>query len=347
MMSELLTVDVIKCHGTSNDFFVLDETAAILLPDPLKSAFTRLVSNRQGGLGADGVVFISAFDDHHPRMRFFNPDGSEAEMCGNGLRCAARACFEGHYKGQNPILFKTLGGDFKTENFFSEPYQLPFVRVTTDVLSTNPENILASRTRTPFLAQPFAVGAQTYVGTILSVGNPHLIVPVADLHAIDLMGLGHALENHPMFLNRANVSFVQVIQPHTILVQTYERGVGLTLACGTGMLASVVAQVLNGTVVNQEPVMVHTAGGIVWVTPSVTEGRLSAQLTGNATWVYRGKIPLRIQDDTLHFASPTVVEKEQVYTEEAAQYAKLASQTLFDRAILKGTSLEQGIISSR
>ncbi len=343
-MAEQFAVEVIKCHGTGNDFFALDETEAILIPDPLKAAFARLVADRQEGAGADGILFVSAFDAQHPRMRFFNPDGSEAEMCGNGLRCAARLCFEGHYRGQDPLLFKTLGGTFRTENFFSTTHQMPFVRVTTDPVSINPDNILASRTTTPFLAQPVPVGDQSWMGTILSIGNPHLIVPVADLHNVALMELGHALECHPLFPRRTNVSFVQGVDRHTLLVQTYERGVGLTLSCGTGMTASVVAQVLNGTVQNQEPVAVHTAGGIAWVTPRVTEEGISAQLTGNATWVYRGKIPLIIRDDTIHFASETLVDKEYVYEEEARHYGQLAEQTLFDPAILRGTSLEKRLL---
>lgn len=344
-MSEPFVVDMIKCHGASNDFIVLDETGGECIPDPLKADFARLVGERAGGIGADGIIFVSIFDAEHPRMRFFNPDGSEAEMSGNGIRCASRACFEGHYRDRNPLIFKTPGGFFKTENFFSSEYRLPFVRLTTDLISTNPEKILANRSTTPFIAQPFQVGEQTWRGTLLSVGNPHLIVRVADLRQIDLMHLGHALEHHPMFLNRANVSFVQVVDRQTILVQTHERGVGLTFSCGTGMTASVVAQVLDGQVDNQQPVTVHTAGGIVWVTPQVTEEKIAAQLTGNATWVYKGRIPLLLREGRIRFASRTVVEKGQVYVEEAENYAKLAAQTLFDRSILRGTSLEQGGLS--
>ncbi|MEO5363878.1 MAG: diaminopimelate epimerase [Magnetococcus sp. DMHC-8] len=340
-MAEQFAIEMIKCHGTGNDFVALDETGQTLIPEPLKAGFTRLVTNRQTGVGADGVIFVSAVDDRHPRMRFFNPDGSEAEMCGNGLRCAARLCFEGRFRGNDPLLFHTLGGLFKTENFFSAEHQMPFVRVTTDHVSTNPTHILASRTTTPFLSQPFQVGRQTWVGTLLSVGNPHLIVPVPDLRDLDLPALGPAMENHPLFLNRANVSFVQVVDRQTILVQTHERGAGLTLSCGTGMTASVVAQVLNGTVHNRQPVAVHTAGGIVWVTPEVTATGIRAQLTGNATWVYQGRIDLVAQEDAVRFATRAVVEKTHVFQEEAVHYDRLAARTLFDHAILRGTPLER------
>ncbi|MBF0162194.1 MAG: diaminopimelate epimerase [Magnetococcales bacterium] len=339
-MSEQRTVAMLKCHGASNDFIILDECDAVLIPDALKAAFARLVSDRRGGIGADGVIFVSRFDARHPRMRFFNPDGSEAEMSGNGIRCASRACFEGGYAGQDPLVFKTPGGFFKTENFFSDTHQLPFVRLSTDAVSTNPENILASRSSAPFINQPFHVHGQQWMGTLLAIGNPHLVVPVLDLHALDLMTLGAAMEHHPMFLNRANVSFVQVVDRRTLLVQTHERGVGLTLSCGTGMTASVLAQLLNGTVDNHVPVEVHSAGGIVWVTPQVNGERVAAQLTGNATWLYRGKLFLEIDAEEIRFASPQRLEREMDYEEEGARFAQLAKQSRFDRTILKGTSLE-------
>ncbi|MBF0184459.1 MAG: diaminopimelate epimerase [Magnetococcales bacterium] len=339
-MAHTLTIPFIKGHGASNDFILLDESHATLIPEPLKAAFARLVSDRQQGIGSDGTVFVSAVSPQQPRMRFFNPDGSEAEMCGNGIRCASRAAFEGSFRQIDPLLFQTLAGNFKTENFFSEAHQLHFVRVTTAPLSTNPSAILSNRSTTPFIRQRFQVEGIELTGTILSVGNPHLLVPVADLKELDLMRLGHALEHHPMFLNRANVSFVQVLDRRTILVQTHERGVGLTLSCGTGMTASVVAQVLNDGVDNQQPIAVHTAGGIVWVTPQVSADGIFAQLTGNATWIYTGRTTVTLEEESIRFADAQRVEIVQTFAEEEENFRRLAGQTLFDRTLLRGTSLE-------
>ncbi|MEO5339038.1 MAG: diaminopimelate epimerase [Magnetococcus sp. MYC-9] len=340
-MSASCTMEMIQCHGTRNDFIILDECRGERIAEPFKAPLARLLADRAQGIGSDGVIFLSQGDARQPRMRFFNPDGSEAEMCGNGLRCASRACFEGNYAGQNPLVFQTLGGLFQTENFFSPEHQLPFVRMTTEVISTNPEKILADRSRTPFLSRPIRLGEREWTGSILSVGNPHLIVPVADLAQVALMEVGPALEQHPMFLNRANVSFVQKLDQRTILVQTYERGAGLTLSCGTGMTASVVALVLNGTLEAQQPVAVHTAGGIVWVAVQVSGERIVAQLTGNATWICKGTLSLRLGEDGVRFAGPERVLIGQRYADEAARFAQLARQSRFDPALLRGTPLEQ------
>ncbi|MBF0096688.1 MAG: diaminopimelate epimerase [Magnetococcales bacterium] len=338
-----ITLPLIKGHGTRNDFIILDECRGERIPEAFKGACTRLLCDRQGGIGADGVVYLSAVTPQQPRMRFFNPDGSEAEMCGNGIRCAARAAFAGDFAGIDPLLFHTLGGIFKTENFYSSEHQLHFVRVSTAPLSTNPSQILRSGSSTPFLNQSVLVGEQSIIGTILSVGNPHLIVTVPALGQVDLMGLGHALEQHPMFSNRANVSFVQIIDRRTVLVQTYERGAGLTLSCGTGMTASVVAQVLNDTVDNHQPIAVHTAGGIVWVTPHVDGQALLAQLTGNATWIYSGHSTLILDEQVIRFAGMEAVVIEKRFPEEEERFNLLEQRSLFDRALLRGTSLESCI----
>lgn len=338
-MSENLVVDFIKCHGAGNDFMVIDETQKECVPDPLKATFSILVADRQHGIGSDGTIFVSSFDPNRPIMRFFNPDGSIAEMSGNGIRCASRVCYEGSYKNQSPLIFNTLGGWFKTENFVSPEHNVPFVTVTIDALSTNPTHILKDQSTTPFIAKPIAAAGMNWLGTLISVGNPHLIVTVDDLRSIDLVTAGHALEHHPMFLNRANVSFVQVLEAGKILVQTHERGVGLTLSCGTGMTASVIAHVLNGAVHNHAPVEVHTAGGIVWVMPHVRADGISATLTGNATFIYQGTTHLNVEGETLRFVSDQRVEKRKIYAEERQDYLKLAEKSLFDRSILQGTPL--------
>lgn len=340
VMFEPHHVEFVKCHGAGNDFIVVDETRSIQVPDAIKPAFARLAGTRGGGIGSDGVIFVSVHDAVHPRMQFFNPDGSEAEMSGNGLRCAARVAYDGHYAKRSPLIFVTKGGRFATDNFFSQEHHLAFVRIHVGCVETNPEQVLADRSSTPFIAQTFQVDGESLVGTVLSIGNPHMVVTVKDMRKINFNRMGHALEHHPMFANRANISFVEVLDKRRILVQTHERGVGLTLSCGTGMTASVVAQVLNGHVNNDVDVEVHTAGGLAWVHPLVSPEAITAKLTGNATYVYRATAQLNLREDGVAFAPAGPMVKTHSFVEETEAYDRFARQSLFDTRLLVGTSLE-------
>lgn len=339
-MSEPFGVDFIKCHGAGNDFIVVDETGSQQVPESVKPAFARLAGLRSGGIGSDGVIFVSIHDASHPRMQFFNPDGSEAEMSGNGLRCASRVAYDGYYAGRSPLIFETKGGQYETHNFISEPYRLPFVRIHMGRVETNPGRVLANGSTTPFISRSFEVAGKMLVGTILSIGNPHMIITVEKLRDVDWNRLGPALEHHPMFANRANISFVEVLDSNKILVQTHERGVGLTLSCGTGMTASAIAQVLNGNVTNDHDIEVHTAGGLAWVHPQVGHTSITAQLTGNVTYVYRATARVAWQGDTVVFASGSPMVKTHIFSDETAAYDLFARHSLFDIAMLAGTSLE-------
>ncbi|MBF0108015.1 MAG: diaminopimelate epimerase [Magnetococcales bacterium] len=340
-MSDSIQVEFTKCHGAGNAFIVVDETRSLQVSDPFKARFSRLVSERcAGGIGADGAIFVSIHDETHPRMQFFNPDGSEAEMSGNGLRCASRVAYESYYKGRSPLVFITRGGRFETYNFFSEEHRLSFVRIHAGHVATNPQHILSNRSTTPFIGQKLEVDGTTLTGTVLSIGNPHLIVTVKKLKEIDLNRLGPALEHHPMFANRANISFVEVLDRQTILVQTHERGAGPTLSCGTGMTASVVAQVLNGNVTNHADIQVHTAGGIAWVHPEVDGQHITARLTGNATHVYRARTRIVLNEDTVTFSADGPMEITETFPIEAQAYETLAKKSLFDVSMLNGTPLE-------
>ncbi|MBF0435667.1 MAG: diaminopimelate epimerase [Magnetococcales bacterium] len=339
-MSESFSVRFVKCHGAGNDFIVVDETENMQVSDAWKPAFARLTGARGGGIGSDGIIFVSAHDAEHPRMRFFNPDGSEAEMSGNGLRCASRVAWDGHFAKRVPLIFVTKGGYYPTYNFFSREHGLSFVRIHAGKVETNPERVLANHATTPFIAQPVHVDGITLVGTILSIGNPHMIITVKRLQDIDLNRLGPALEHHPMFANRANISFVEVLDNQKILVQTHERGVGLTLSCGTGMTASVVAHVLNGDLANDTAIEVHTAGGLAWVHPRVTQDSITAELTGNATYVYCATTQVQTKGDSLVFSSTSPMVKTKLFPEESSAYDTFARQSLFDVAMLSSTPLE-------
>jgi diaminopimelate epimerase len=271
-----------KLQGSGNDFILIDDRAE-RSSDEAKAACAQALCQRKFSVGADGVLFLclpttDAFD---LRMRVFNPDGSEAEMCGNGMRCFAKYVFEHGIIRSKRIKVETLAGLI-----------VPEVEVD--------DNGLVRSTRvfmgTPVfekLDEPFFVNAE--IGslrlTALSLGNPHAIVILDSFEKVDLNTVGKAIESHPAFLpQKTNVDFVvrREGSMHEITVRTYERGVGETLACGTGSTASVLTLYKLGLVHKNEPVTVHTAGGDL-VVEVRAEG---AYLQGPAEEVYEGVVAI-------------------------------------------------------
>jgi len=230
-----------KMSGAGNDFVVLDNRGAAVTGD--LNAFSARVADRKRGVGADGVLLLEKSGRTDFRMRYFNSDGSEADMCGNGGRCIARfAALVGAAPAS--MTFENLAGDFAAQ-----------------VLDDGQVALQMTRPHSLKLGLDLPLDGQVHHGHFLDTGVPHLVVPVPDAAGVDVARLGRALRVHPAFAPKGtNVNFVQVTGPGSILVRTYERGVEAeTLACGTGSVASAVVMARLGRV--SSPVAVTTSGG--------------------------------------------------------------------------------------
>ena len=225
-----------KMHGCGNDFVVLDGRRASI---PLTPAVLRRIGDRHRGVGFDQLLLIELDDEADARLRFFNADGSEAGACGNGTRCVARLLFD---EGASPRLRLVVGDrwlraellpDGRIAVAMGEP-ELDWRRIPLAEDCDTLEVPLA----VPGLPRPVAV----------SMGNPHLVFLVPDLGAIDVEGLGARLERHPILPERGNIGFAQVLEPDTLRLRVFERGVGMTLACGSGACAAMVAARRRGLV---------------------------------------------------------------------------------------------------
>jgi diaminopimelate epimerase len=282
-------------QGCGNDFILIDDREAGI-PEEKKGEIARLLCRRKFSIGADGVLFLCqpTTDAYDVRMRIFNPDGSEAEMCGNGIRCFAKYVYEKGIVRRRSIKVETLAGLI-----------VPEVEVD--------ENGVVTSTRV-FMGKPvftrmdelFHVNEE--IGelklTSLSLGNPHAIVFLDSFEQVDVDRVGRAIESHKAFPNRTNVDFVvrsekkekeekkgkKGKKENEISVRTYERGVGETLSCGTGSTASVLALNALGYVRKGEPVTVHTLGGDLII--EVREE--GAYLTGPAEYVYEGVVEVEM-----------------------------------------------------
>lgn len=270
-------------QGLGNDFIFIDcleET-----PEGNLSEWARKMCNRHFGIGADGLVLILPSETTDIRMRIFNPDGSEPEMCGNAIRCFARYVYEHGVVKKKAIRVETLAGIIVPE-VSAEEGRVISVRVDMG-------EPLLERSRIPMTGPPgqvvnesVSVGGQNFYVTCVSMGNPHCVTFISDLKAAPLTEIGPMLETHQVFPKKTNVEFVQVLSRQEVNMRVWERGAGETLACGTGACATGVACVLNG--LTDRRLTVHLAGGdleIEWA------GNNHVYMTGPAEYVFNGIWP--------------------------------------------------------
>lgn len=292
-----------KMQGAGNDFIVLDETQRRL---GLSPAQYRLLADRHFGVGADQILSVrpAPAPDVDFEYVIHNADGGEVEQCGNGARCFARFVHDKQLTHKERIRVQTRAGviaprlmpdgrvcvDMGSPRL--HPAQVPF---TTDHLQPQLQGqaqqwpLPLSLTTTPQAASNSAPEQQTALVTVLSMGNPHAVLLVHDVALAPVATWGPYIENHPRFVQRVNVGFLQVLDRRSVKLRVYERGTGETLACGTGACAAAVAGMRLGLLDDQ--VDVHTHGGILTIAWSGQECD-AVFLTGPATTVFEGEIIL-------------------------------------------------------
>ncbi len=231
-----------KMHGAGNDYVFINAFNETL-PDDLP-AFARWVSDRHAGIGSDGLIAIEPSDSADARMRIWNADGSEAEMCGNGLRCVAKYVFDHGIAPRNPLRIETGRGvltvELAIESGTVRSARIDMGRPILDAMSI--PTMLAVD---PSVSAELLVGGARHHVTCVSMGNPHCVLFVDRLDDATV-ALGPSIERHPAFPRRTNVEFARVESPSSVSVRVWERGAGETRACGTGACAVLVAGRLTG-----------------------------------------------------------------------------------------------------
>ena len=245
-----------KLHGLGNDYIVIDNRDEnISDPEAVKLAFA--LCKRRFSVGADGLLFVSNSTIADAKMRIFNADGSEAEMCGNGIRCFTKYCYENNIARKSEMVVETLAGNKRTwltvENGVVQSVK---VDMGVPVLERSKIPMLGQGT---FVNKELQVNKEAYKATCLSVGNPHCVIFVDAIDDFPVQLVGSKIENHQLFPKRTNVEFAQVLSENEVKVRVWERGCGETLACGTGACATVVAGNLLEKLGSK--VLVHLLGG--------------------------------------------------------------------------------------
>ena len=281
----------IKCHGSGNDFVMIDAVEQDLRDRDIAS-LSRDVCDREKGIGADGLLLLVKQGDMFG-MRMFNPDGSEAEMCGNGIRCVARLA-QKYITERNFTLFSG-GRLFEISADGELRKDVSAYGVEIPITLDGPDFAMLGEGET--LREQILPELDSELRfTALNLGNPHIVARCENIDLTQLETLGEKVKHLPtLFPNGVNVSLFEVLSEERIFVATYERGAGITLSCGTAMTASTTAAALAGYIPCDRPIEVCTRGGKVVCEVHNRENRLSTRLSGNATYEYAG--PLNNEDD--------------------------------------------------
>ncbi len=274
-------MEFVKMHGLGNDFILVEGDTEEALAYNRMAA---LLCDRHTGIGADGLMVVLPSSKADIRMRIINADGSEAEMCGNGIRCFARYVYDRGMVKKERFTVETLAGIMEPEVILAKDAVIG-IKVNMGCPDLDRKNIPMEGPAGRVQGEDLVVGAKVYKISSMLMGVPHTMVFVEDVSKVDLPLVGPAIERHPSFPRKTNVNFVEVINPKEIRVRTWERGAGVTLACGTGSCASVVAA--HATGLTEREVIVHLALGdlkIDW-TPQDT-----VYMTGPAVYVFKGSL---------------------------------------------------------
>ena len=275
-----MKIEFTKMHGCGNDYIYVN-CLTKTLPDP--GALAEKMSPRHFAVGSDGLVLICPSETCDFRMRMFNLDGSEGNMCGNAIRCIGKYVYDKGLTDKKLLAVETKSG-VKTLRLAVENGRVRAVTVDMGKASTDPA-ALPMKADTPKIDAPVVIGGKEYRITAVSMGNPHQVIFCDKPEELPLEKIGPTFENFELFPDRVNTEFVRVEGRNRLYMRVWERGSGETFACGTGACASAIAAVLNGFCDRDTPISVRLIGGELSITVT-EEGQVF--MTGPAVKVYEG-----------------------------------------------------------
>ncbi len=274
-----------KMQGIGNDYIYVN-CFKENVPDP--ESVSIKVSDRHFGIGGDGLVLIMPSDKADFRMRMFNADGSEGMMCGNASRCIGKYVYDKGLTDKTDITLETKSG-IKKLHLNPENGKVKTVEVDMGEAILKPRDIPMNADGDSFVNKPVAVDGKEQNITAVSMGNPHAVIFTVSIDKLDLEKIGPSYENHPLFPERVNTEFCEVIDSRTLKMRVWERGSGETWACGTGACATAVAAVLNGFCKRDEEITLKLRGGDLKITYRSDNHVI---MCGEAETVFEGEINL-------------------------------------------------------
>lgn len=273
-----------KMHGTGNDYIYVNGLIETI-ENPAEFAIQ--YSDRHKGIGSDGLVMILASENCDFRMRMFNADGSESEMCGNASRCIGKYVYDKGLTNKTTLTLETLAGVKVLQLFIGADQKVEKVTVDMGEPILDAALIPVTSDKNKVMNEPVIFNSEIqYNITTVSMGNPHAVIFTTDILQLDLPKIGPVIENATIFPRRTNTEFIEVLTNNDVKMRVWERGSGETMACGTGACASVVAGVLNGLISRRTTV--ELLGGELTIEWKEEDNHV--YLTGGATTVFEGEI---------------------------------------------------------
>lgn len=251
-----------KYHGLGNDYIIIDDIKWNV-PERKKSDLARKLCETHFSIGADGLIFVCKSENADIRMRIFNNDGLEAEMCGNGIRCFSKYIYENNIIQKQEIKIETIKGTMVAKlNIMNKQVKTVEIDMGSPILDCEEIPVLLNDSVDQCTNEPLVILDRIFNFTAVSMGNPHAVIFIEEqLDDNKLNMYGAAIESHSYFPNKINVEFVKAVSKEECIVRVFERGVGITKSCGTGACATVVAGTIIGIFNEKVPIIVHNDGG--------------------------------------------------------------------------------------
>lgn len=319
-----MQLSVLKCHGSGNDFLLVNERdpSQHQIDESDRAWISRALCDRRGSLGADGVLFYQNSSQSDVRMRMFNPDGSEALTCVNGLRCIAR--FGAEDLNRTELTIEIGKGSVTGTLLESTTQGVVTTQIDMGPLSVETRDVPIVHVHNPVIDQPIPELSDQLNFTALAAPNPQLVTLVSHIDEDTLRRLGAIAESAPACLpDRANISMVKLLGENEIFVSTFERGAGITGSCGSAMAASVTAMCLLSECAFDTAITVFNRNGSVICLPHrAANANLSLKMQGNATYVYKATVTLNRASESL----------EQLNNKTEILHETRAYETLYQQA---------------
>jgi diaminopimelate epimerase len=264
---QLKNLEFEKYHGLGNDYILINNLVWEI-PEEKKSLLAKTLCEIHFSIGADGLIYVGNSDKADIRMRIFNNDGTEAEMCGNGIRCFSKYVYEHNIVHKREIRIETLKGIMVAKNtVIDESVSSVEIDMGPPILKCEEIPVISETLLDKCINEPISIIDKIFNFTAVSMGNPHAVIFInQQLNDDELNMYGATIESHKRFPNKINVEFVKVISEEESIVRVFERGVGITKSCGTGACASVVAGAILGKFKKATPITVHNDGGDLKIT---------------------------------------------------------------------------------